>query len=313
MTIIYILITRPFGLLLMFLYNLIGSYGLSIIAFTFIVRLLLLPLNVKSRRSTMAMSKIQPKLLELQAKYRNDKMKLNEEMQKLYQENNISPMSGCLPTLIQLPILIGLYGCIQKPLTFMMGLNTSNIQLIANKLGVEYAANNAQAEITLAGLIYENFEKVAHLSNEIAANLVPVDFHFLGFDLTATPSISHPSMLWILPILSGLTAFLSSFIMQKLQKPKPEPEPDDGKKKKKKKQQQPPKDPQSSSMKAMMVVMPLMSVYFGFMLPACLAVYWITGNILVIVQELILSKYFAWERKKQAAQVQSLAQTQKEK
>lgn len=274
MQLIYILVTRPFGIVLMALYNLIGSYGLSIILFTLAVRLILMPFQIKSRKSTMAMTVLTPKVNEIQRKYKGDRVRINEEIQKLYSENNVSPTSGCVPLLIQLPILWGLYGVIQKPLTFMMGLNTNELTKIASTLGLEYSKSNSKIELTMAGMLADHFEKLQTLSADITNKLVDIDFHFLCFNLTQTPSIKDPSILWIIPILSGITALMSSLLTQKFQK-KTMPQ----------QQQQ-----AFNQMKYMMVMMPLMSIYFGFILPACLGVYWITGNILIMLQELFISK-----------------------
>lgn len=267
MQIIYLFITRPFGLALMALYNLIGSYGVSILVFTLLTKILLLPLAIKTKKSMSAMTAVQPKIADIQKRYKGNQQKINEEMQKVYAEHNISPMGGCLPTLIQLPILIGLYGVIQKPLTFMMGINAATIKEIAEKIGVEMASNNVRAEIQLAGKLHENFDKVSSL----APNLVDIDFNFLGINLTATPNFKEIGILWLIPILSGITALLSSIITQKIQGNT---------------------GAVNSQMKTMLYIMPLMSVYFGFMLPACLGVYWIAGNILMIFQEILLTKVF---------------------
>ncbi len=275
MQIIYLLVTRPFGIVLMALYNVVGSYGISILLFTLAVRLVLMPLQVRARKSTAAMSQLSPKIQEIQRKYKNDKVKINEEMQKLYASNDISPSSGCLPMLIQLPILWGLYGIIQKPLTFMMGLNTSQLKEIAAVMGLEYTKKSRNIELDMAGLLSENFDKLQTLGTEITSKLVNIDFHFLCFDLTQTPSIKDPSILWLIPILSGLTSLLYSFLNYKFQK-----------------QSMPKQQRQQGfdQMKYMMAMMPLMSVYFGFILPACLGVYWIAGNVLMFFQEIFIVK-----------------------
>ena len=274
MQIIHLLVTRPFGIILMALYNVVGSYGISILLFTVIVRLLLMPLQVRARKSTQAMSELSPKIQEIQRKYKGDKVKINEEMQKLYASNDVSPSSGCLPMLIQLPILWGLYGVIQKPLTFMMGLNTSQLKQIAKMMGIEFSKANNKMELTMAGLLGDNFDKLQQLGSDITSHLVNIDFHFLCFDLTQTPNIKDPSILWIIPILSGLTSLLYSYLSQRMQK-----------------KNAPPQQKQVfDQMKYMMVMMPLMSAYFGFILPACIGLYWITGNVLMIFQEIFIVK-----------------------
>ena len=114
------LITVPLGYIIEMIYNLVQNYGLSIIIFTIIVKMLLIPLNIKSQKAMKKQQKIQPILAELQKKYANDQQKLQTEMMKLYKENDVSMMGGCLPLLIQFPLLIGLYRVIQGPLKYLL-------------------------------------------------------------------------------------------------------------------------------------------------------------------------------------------------
>ena len=116
------IITRPLGWIIQQIYNLVANYGLSIIIFTVLIKLILLPLNIKSQKAMKKQQKIQPYVAELQEKYKNDQEKLQREMMKLYKDNNISMAGGCLPMLIQMPILVGLYQVIQKPLQYMLGV-----------------------------------------------------------------------------------------------------------------------------------------------------------------------------------------------
>lgn len=109
------------------IYNLVSNYGLAIILFTVIIKLILLPLNIKSQKSMKKQQKIQPVLAELQQKYANDQEKLQKEMMKLYKENNVSMTGGCLPMLIQFPILIGLYRVIQRPITYLAGISIQEL------------------------------------------------------------------------------------------------------------------------------------------------------------------------------------------
>ncbi|MFA0814995.1 MAG: YidC/Oxa1 family membrane protein insertase [Anaerofustis sp.] len=104
-----------FGTILRFIYDLIGNYGWSIVIFSLFAKIITLPLTIKQTRSMQMMQYINPKMTELQKKYANNKEKLNEEMMKLYQQYNYSPLSGCLPLLIQMPILMGLWGALRNP------------------------------------------------------------------------------------------------------------------------------------------------------------------------------------------------------
>ncbi|MBB6218057.1 YidC/Oxa1 family membrane protein insertase [Anaerosolibacter carboniphilus] len=117
------MIAKPLGMLLNFLYGLIGNYGITIIAFTVIVKLILLPLTLQQLKSTKQMSELQPKLKELQEKYKNDKEKLNAKTVELYQQYKINPLGGCLPLLIQMPIIFGLFAVLREPIKYISDPN----------------------------------------------------------------------------------------------------------------------------------------------------------------------------------------------
>ena len=277
------LIVRPFGLLLMWIYSIVNNYGLAIIIFATIAKLILLPFSYKSKKSMAQMSRVQEKVNKLQKQYANNRVKLNEEITKLYEREGISPMSGCLPSFLPLPIMFGLYYAVQKPLTYMMGFLEkpgTDIALLANAVGItDLASQNAYTvQITIAERLGEFFDasgklmpEIANLSSNIANYLVYIDFDFFGLNLAQQPSFTNPSVLWVIPILSGLTAFLSSFLTQKMQGSQLQ-----------------------GSMKIMLYVMPLMSVYFGFILPASVGIYWITNNVLMVVQEFCLGKFIKY-------------------
>lgn len=256
-------IAIPFGYVMRLLYDVIGNYGMTIIAFSLLAKVVMLPLSIKTKKSMMDLQRIQPRLNELQKKYGKDQKKLSEEMQKLYAEEGVNPLGSCLPTLLTFPIMIGLYYVVSKPLTYFMGLTAAEIAELAKIFNVS-TSNAYTAEIAVAGQLFQNFDKVAGVSE----NLMRVNFDFLGMNLAATPDFKAFNLLWIIPVLSGVTALLYSLITQKMQ----------------------PQQAQQGGSTAMLTyMMPLMSVYFGFILPAGLGVYWIANNIFMAVQELALT------------------------
>lgn len=264
------IIATPFGYVMRFIYELVGNYGLSIFLFALLAKIIILPLTIKSKRSMIDMQRIQPKMLELQKKYGKDKQKYAEKVQELYDNEGVSMSAGCLPQLITLPIMLGLYYVISQPLTYFMQLTADEITAIADTLNYTMTGGYT-SQIGLAGLMHENFDRISGISDKI----MQVDFHFLGIDLAATPSFKVLNLLWLIPILSGLTAFLYSFISQKLNKSISGSV----------------QNPQTQSMNGMMyIMMPAMSVYFGFILPAGLGIYWISNNLLMIAQEYILTR-----------------------
>ena len=296
-----------------------GNYGIALILFTVLIKVLLMPLTVKQQRSMLKTQKIQPLMMEIQQKYANDKEKLNQETMKLYQKYKINPMSGCLPMLIQLPILMMLYWVVRKPVVYIMGFGADDVwrivsavvewaegdptrmQSFMSALGIDslnQLTDNAYKmfgmyEIQIARFLHMNPEIMSnHWITETGKNLTIINFDFLGLDLSQTPNLSaflklfigridgitaQTAGLWIIPALSGVSAYASSKLSQAMQ-PQQQPQVDkDG-------------NEVSNPMKSMMVMMPLMSAWFAFTLPAAIGLYWIVSNILAIVQTLVLNK-----------------------
>jgi membrane protein insertase, YidC/Oxa1 family, C-terminal domain len=271
MSAIFSIFAVPFGHVMRYIYQFVGSYGLSIILFSLLAKLLMMPVSLKQKRSMMKTQAIQPKIQALQKQYGKDQQRLNQELQDLYAREDVSPMGGCGTALITMPIMLGLYYVISTPLTYFMMLSTDQIAQMASLLGVELSAANG-GQVALAGLIKDNFSMlVSHFPS-----LLNVDYNFLGLNLAATPDFKSFGLLWIIPLLSGLTAYLMSFITQKLAA-KANPQPQEG--------------AMASQAKMMALMMPAMSLVFGFMLPAGLGLYWIANNIFTAVQEVILQKF----------------------
>ena len=186
-------ITRPLGWIIEQIYNLVANYGLAIIIFTVIVKLILLPLNIKSQKAMRKQQKIQPILQELQKKYANDQEKLQKEMMKLYKENNVSMTGGCLPMLIQMPILIGLYQVIQKPLSYLMGVDwmaedvINKVYMLRDTMADQIGNLATQTEEMLAKMSQIQLSQWAEIVNGPTDPWV-INFNFLGLNLANTPS-----------------------------------------------------------------------------------------------------------------------------
>jgi YidC/Oxa1 family membrane protein insertase len=306
-------ISRPFGILLFALNHLVGNYGWALVLFTTIVRILLLPLSIKQHRSMQETQRIQPKLAELQKKYANDKQKLNEETMKLYKEHNVNPMGGCLPLLIQFPIIIGLYQVIIRPLTYMLNISADKIAALTQQVNEALAAkgqaiiNGArQSEIIIAQNLTPEMLKSIGLENVSLIN-----FNFLGLNLGDTPSLgftrinfelfgqlySAPfitlSPLLLIPILAALTTFLSTKITTALSGSKPQ------------------EGSAASTMNTMNMLFPLMTAWFAFTLPAGVGLYWILGNIIQMIQQIAITKYFGAKQPEVEAQSEATSQIPK--
>ena len=278
---IFDIINVPLGYLFRFIFMIVKNYGWTVVLFTIVTKAILLPLSLKQQKSMSKMQAIQPKLNELQKKYQYDKEKLNQETMKLYQTNNINPMGGCLPLLIQFPLLLGLYNIIRKPLTYVVqlgkgGLPTVDAAVNAMKeLGLSVGGTITN-EIPFAKFMQEHFDALVEKLPSIADALV-IDFNFFGMDLSKIPSINEIGPLLLIPILAGLTTFMTSWLTQKMSGNK----------------QASADNQNASTMQMMNYIFPFMTVFFAFSLPAGLGLYWIISNIVQFVQQIILTKYFA--------------------
>ena len=286
----------PFAWLVRLFYNLTNSYGVALILFTLVIKLIMLPFQMKSKKSMMRMSRVSGQMQELQKRYAKNQAKLQEEMQKLYEEEGVNPMSGCLWSLIPFPILIALYSIIRQPIThFMMlskdvlqtvvqsaadaGVNLTNIVMMDKATGAP-ALKDGLYQMAAYGQI--NLVKaVQEMGLSTPEGWFDMNYNFLGLDLTATPweYVKSFTFTWavigviLIPILAGLSQFVFSKLTMKTQ---PQADAAGG-----------------ASMKSMMYMMPLMSVYITFIMPAALGVYWIAQSVFSLIQEAILNKTFS--------------------
>ena len=257
------LITTPLGYIISFIYSFVDNYGLTIILFTILIKAIMIPLSIKQQKSMVEMQRLKPFLDILQEKYKDDKERLNQETMKLYQEHKVNPACGCLPMLLQFPIIIGLYQVILKPLQYIMHLPLDKVAQITELLGF---SGTGKSEIVIAQSAAQNMDLI---SNELGIQIMPIDFNFLGLDLSLQPDFMVLNVLWIIPILSAATAYLSSWVVQKLSGNSAQ---------------------QAQQMKSMNIIMPLMSGYFCFIMPAGVGLYWIMSNVVQIIQQVAMNK-----------------------
>ncbi len=284
---IFSFISIPLGWIMSFVYKFVQNYGVSLLIFTLITRLILLPLYLKQQKSMAQMNILKPKMDAIQKQYGDNKEKLGEETMKLYKKYGISPFSGCLPLLIQFPLLIALFDVIRKPLTYIWYLSSGSVEALKAQYA-EQIAGSAYPEIAISKLI----EGYGH-----------TNFNFLGLDLSQTPTfnLSAPmfglSAIWIIPILAALTTYLSSKFMN-IGVPKTEEE------KQMEARKRPPKpgetDPNATT-NAMTKFMPFMTLWFTFIMPAGISIYWIAGNILQIIQQFVINRCYVPKMKERMA------------
>ena len=272
----------PFAWLTRLFYTWTGSYGVALILFTLLVKLVLLPFQLKSKKSMLRMNRMQGKIKDIQTRYANNKEKQQQEMADLYAREGVNPMSGCLWSFIPFPILIALYYIIRTPLRYFMSLSQTvidEITTLAASLGYTAAAEGQAAayeQIYLAKFIHEHW---ADFDGKFAG-LVDLDYNFLGMDLSSVgkdlfsqfPSGGWPVIgIMLMPLISAALQFLMTRISMKTNG----------------------NSNMNGSSKAMLYMMPLMTVWMGYILPAALCVYWIANAAFSCIQEQVLNKHFS--------------------
>lgn len=312
------IILSPFVWLLTVFYNLFGSYGLALIFFAIVVKLILFPFSLKGKRSMIQMNMLSDKMQKLQKQYGKDKERYNLELQKLYEKEKVNPMSGCLWSFVPLLILFPLYAIIRQPLKYMMGVNSQDLlNAVANavqwnsaaldmgwiKEAADSIANTGYNQLYLASLITpENLASVQAAVGEAGSKVFSINFDFLGLiDLSQTPqlkfwTISGGFGLFLLPVISAASGFVFSLISMKTNSVN----------------QKSAQAANNATAKSMLIVSPLMSLWIGFAMPAALCVYWIANNLLSMLQEFLCGKLLKKDYEKAAAQQAERERQEKE-
>lgn len=289
-------IYRPLGFIIEQIYNLVQNYGWAIIIFTIIVKLILLPLNIKSQKAMKKQQKVQPILMELQRKYANDKEKLSQETMKVYKENDISMMGGCLPMLIQFPILIGLYRVIQSPIKYILNVDFNSAEVVEKATTLFESAKVALADkigdlasFNVTDIIKNCQMELSNWSRQLGDGEWAMNFNFLGLDLSKKPVESFEAiklmiagksfelsvvLLILIPILAMFTTWLSMWHSQRMNK------------------QVQNAGTAADMTKSMNMIMPILTGFFAISLPAGLGIYWIASNIFQLAQQYFLDMYF---------------------
>ncbi len=284
-------IAIPFGYLMRFCYMIFDNYGLAIILFTLITKIVLFPLSLKQHKSTVKMQLFQPKIDKLKKMYGNNQQKLQEEQMKLYADEGYNPMSSCLPLFIQMPILLGLYNVIRNPLKYIAGVSK---EVIAK--GIEIMQNNQDkfafltgktegefgvyGETYLINAVSENsevFKDLNTISPDVVNKISDFDYTFLGLDMGALPSAG--GILLLIPIFSFIFNLLYSVYMQhraKMARGKNAPKQPGG--------------------NFLLFFTPIFSTFIAFTVPAGLGVYWIWSTVFMFLQSLLLYKFYTSEK-----------------
>ena len=292
------IINVPFGYLLDWLYQFTTNYGVALILFAVIVQLVLLPITAKSKRSMMKMSRLSPRLQEIKEKYANDQQKQTEAIQKLYKDENVSMTGGCLWSFVPLLILIPLYAVIREPITYMLHETAENagkiVEVIQKGLPDLFTGQNTfYGQLIAAPHIQKFAEAIREAGIAVSdRTLNGLNFMFLGIDLGAVPTFTNFVFDWahvgslLIPILSAGSQILATLVSQRMNNSLVTDKNGIQDKETAKNSQA------NKSGKAMLWMMPLMSLWIGFSVPAALSLYWFAGGMIRLVEDVILTKRY---------------------
>ncbi len=269
-------INNALGTVLSWFNSITGNYyALALLLFALMVKILMLPLSIRQQKTQIRMAKLRPRMMAIEKKYagRNDRPTLEKKQQELFalqQEAGVSPMSGCLPLLIQLPIIIILYNIIQKPLSYICGMSSYDIALYSN-----WAGNDKLSEIGLLGWLRQNPGAIAANPDASFTGELP-NASLFGLDLSQTPSFSNFGWLLLIPLFTFGASYLTMFLTKRLNPSMM--------------QNTTQTREQKVSMTIMELMMPLMSLFIAFNVSGAIGLYWIYQSLLSVVQMFILAK-----------------------
>ena len=295
------IITVPFGWLLGQLYHLTGNYGIAMIIFALAVQTVLLPIRAKSKKSMMKMSRLQPRVQDIQRRYAGDQQKQNELIQKLYQDEGASMGTGCLWSFVPLLILFPLFTVIREPITYILGdgENAAKIVEVIKRLDPSlFNAKMATYDQVFAAQAISKY--AAELKEAIpgisAATLAGINFDFFGINLGAIPQFNIFSATWawtwaniglfLIPVISAGSQVLQMWISQKMNNSVITNEKGVQDKETAENSQA------AQSTKFMLWMMPLMSLWFGFTVSAGLSLYWFVGGVFRMIEDAIMTKHY---------------------
>ena len=311
-----------FGYVLNIIYEIVKNYGLAIILFSILLKVLLLPLTIKQQKTLKKSQKVQVKLKEIQDKYSNNPEKLNQEMIDLYKRENMSPFSGCLSSILQIILLLAMFYLVSKPLTYMKKVDAEEINTYKEAIVQEQGENSVSTtypEISIIKYINnkidnpeENNTEIVNnvdntvaeineneINNEVKENVaiseeveeeklninkdLYINMNFLGVDLSSIPKDNYSDWkVFIIPLLYIISSCIS-IKMTAVQTKKPEKEDEN------KKEEEP--DMTAQMGKSMTWMMPILAVTVSLIAPLGLALYWLVNNILMIIERLIIDKF----------------------
>lgn len=280
---LYEILGIPFGFVISIFYALSGNYLISIFCLMLIVKICLLPSSIKQQKSIAMQQRLQPKLRRLREKYGNDQQRLQQETQALYQREGFSAMGGgCLPLLIQFPVMIGLYQVNYHPFSMVLRIPSTVVASLKEAVTPLLTESEAKSSFRLELYALQHWNSldksaIEGLTPEIINKIQEFmsKFKFMGLDLAHTPQIKSPDIYWAIPIITGIIALgmsVYSFIRQRKTNPEMAKNP---------------------SMGCMMLFTPAMQIYFAFLFPTSVGIYIIMSSAISFLQMIVLNHLYS--------------------
>ena len=301
------IILTPFAWLLMLFYDFSQNYGIALILFALVIKLVLFPFNLKGKKSMIQMNLLSSKMQQLQKQYGKDRERYNLEIQKLYEKEKVNPMSGCLWSFIPIIFLMVLYGIIREPLTYLMNVPADMIETVAEITGVANSGTYPQIAMLKAIADPAMMEQVKAALGDAGAGLFSMNVEFLGINLANIPQLNFWSAegglvwgnigLFLLPLVSVGTSLLSMYVSMKTNQMNRGGEQN---------------EQMAKTNRTMMIFMPIMSLWIGFTVPAGLSIYWIAQYIFSIFQELICGRLLKKDYERARAEAAERERQEKE-
>lgn len=260
-----------FGYLLNFLYNLLDNYGLAIIIFSVLIKIILLPISIKQQKTMKKSAKMQAEIKEIQYKYKENPEKMNQEVLELYKREKMSPFSGCLTAIVQIILLLSIFYLVRSPLTYMKKVDTDTINSYIDEIKAEGKMQNAN---------YPEIEVIKQKGQ--TDEKVNINMKFIRLDLSDVPTSDLKDYrVYIIPILYVISSMTSMKITSNMQKTKNKEEEN--------KKEDSSMEAIDSANRTMSYTLPIMSVMIAFVAPLGLALYWLVNNILMIIERILLN------------------------
>lgn len=284
-----------FGYVLNWIYFLVQNYGLAIILFSILVKILMLPLSIKQHKTLKKNEKVQNEMKILQVKHKGNPEKLNQELMELYKREKINPLSGCFSVIIQFILILSMFYLVRSPLTYMKKIDSAKIE----QQITEVKEKNGEQNISKT---YPEMAVIEYLKdNDIKENDMYINMDFLGLDLSKVPQENFRDIkVFIIPVLYVISSVVSIKFTTAMTKKK-----EDNKELRVDKENNENKGMDQEKMAAQMnknmsLMMPILSVSISLVAPLGLALYWLVNNITMIIERLVLNKIFSKEEEENA-------------